>query len=207
MAHYARLRAATFATTLLIATGLLSPAAAQSREEMVTAAPAAAPKPKPVPKAPDQPRVKVVYRDRVAKPVERVVYRNRPGASPSIETDWGDREAMWSKGFQAERAKNYILSIKYYTRAAELGSTLAMRSLSQLYKVGIGIKQDSAQALAWYKKGVAAGDTDAMLDLGSMYWLGFSVNNDYAQARYWFQKAADAGNEHAKEYLQNIKGR
>ena len=62
---------ATACVVLLAFAGLLSPAAAQSREVMAkaTAAPA---KTKEVPKAPDLPRVKVVYRDRVvAKPVEQ----------------------------------------------------------------------------------------------------------------------------------------
>ena len=60
---------------LLAFTRLLNPAAAQSREVMAKAM-AAPTKTKEVHKAPDQPRVKVVHRD-------RVVIRRSPGAQTS----------------------------------------------------------------------------------------------------------------------------
>ena len=156
MAHYARLRAAAFATTLFIATGLLSPATAQSREEMVTAAPAAAPKAKTVHKAPAQLRVKVVYRD-------------RPVAAASTpretETGWNDGYAMVTKGSKADQAQKYNEARRYYTRAAELGNTTAMYDLGVLYEHGQGVQQDYAQARAWFQKGADAGNADAMYNL------------------------------------------
>ena len=191
-----------------MATGLLSPAAAQSREVMAkaTAAPA---KTKEVPKAPDQPRVKVVYRDRVAKPVERVVYRDRPVATASTpggtETGWNDGYAMKTKGLRADQAQKYDEAKRYYTRAAELGNTTAMYDLGVLYANGHGVEQDYVQARAWYQKAADAGNANAMTNLGTLYQLGQGVQQDYAQARAWYQKAADKGNADAKQNLESIK--
>ena len=154
MIHHTLLRAAGFTLALFVATGLLSPAAAQSREVMAkaTAAPA---KTKEVPKAPDQPRVKVVYRGRT------VVASSTLGEAGA---GLNESDAM-TKAYEARREQKYDEARRYYTRAAELGNVDAMWVLGILYENGQGVKQDYVQARAWYQKAADAGNAFAKQQL------------------------------------------
>lgn len=200
-------RLAGFTTALVAITGLLNTAIAQSREEIAKAM-AAPSKAKVVHKVPKQPRVKLVYRDRVvAKPNERVVYRDRPPAPASAPTEaepgWNDAAAMLNKGIDAYKAEQFAEARRYYTRAGELGEADAMVNLGQMYDNGLGGKQDNAQARAWYQKAADKGGADTMYKLGMFYQHGWGMKQDLAQSYAWYQKAADAGNADAKRQLNS----
>lgn len=128
-----------FTAALFVLIGLLQHAAAQSREVMAkaTAAPAKA---KEVHKAPDQPRVKVVYRDRVAKPVEQSNRRDHPTPAPTgTEAGWNSAKTLATKADEAYKAQDYIEAQRYYARGAELGNTDTMVCLGALYEEGKGV--------------------------------------------------------------------
>ncbi len=58
-------------------------------------------------------------------------------------------------------AQDYVKAAKLYHHAAELGITLAKRSLGYFYEKGLGVPADRAQALRFFQEAADAGDKDA----------------------------------------------
>ena len=73
-----------------------------------------------------------------------------PAAAPADTTaslaEKGDAKALQDLALQFEQQKNYGEAIKWYTRAAEQGSSISQSNLAQMYEKGIGVAQDFAQA-------------------------------------------------------------
>jgi uncharacterized protein len=47
---------------------------------------------------------------------------------------------------------------RWYRKAAELGKSLAMTSLAEMYENGDGVPQDTAEAERWRKAAASAGN-------------------------------------------------
>jgi hypothetical protein len=84
---------------------------------------------------------------------------------------------------------------------AERGDAKAQRSLGDMYRMGDGVPQDMAQALAWYRKAADQGDAFA---LGEVYENGQGVARDYVQALAWYRKAADLGDASAQSTVGSL---
>ena len=78
-------------------------------------------------------------------------------------------------------------------RLAEQGDAGAQSYLGYMYRSGLGVEQDYAEAVKWYRKAADQGDGDAQCNLGVMYCSGLGVEQDYAEAVKWYRKAADQG--------------
>lgn len=63
---------------------------------------------------------------------------------------------MYDDGLGMEEP-NGVEAIKWYERAAEYGSSLAMNNLGYMYFNGDGVEQDYSKAVQWLEKAVAAG--------------------------------------------------
>jgi TPR repeat protein len=72
-----------------------------------------------------------------------------------------------------------------------------MNNIGWLYRNGLGVPQDYAEAMRWYRKAADAGDSSAMTNIGGLYENGWACRQDYAEAMRWYRKAADAGNSSA----------
>jgi TPR repeat protein len=82
--------------------------------------------------------------------------------------------------------------------AAEAGDAAAQSMVGEMYRDGVGVKADTAQALHWLELAATAGDRDAQAALGSMYDEGRGVAADPAAALAWFRRAAEAGHAGAQ---------
>jgi uncharacterized protein len=60
-----------------------------------------------------------------------------------------------------------------------------------MYYIGLGLKQDYGQAVAWFRKAAEQGYASAQYNLGVMCYNGESVSQDYGQAAAWYRKAAE----------------
>jgi TPR repeat protein, SEL1 subfamily len=79
-----------------------------------------------------------------------------------------------------------------YQKAAEIGSTKAMKELVTFYETGKGgVSKDYKEAFAWCKKAAEAGDDEAMYHLAELYLKGKGTKKDKDQAKYWLQKSCD----------------
>lgn len=82
---------------------------------------------------------------------------------------------------------------EYQSRAAALGSGLAMFSLGVSYDYGFAVEKDAAAALRWYEKGAAVGDARSMYRLYEVYEYGrLGQSVDKAKAKEWLAKAEPA---------------
>ncbi len=61
------------------------------------------------------------------------------------------------------------------------------------YETGIGVAQDSRQAVRWYQKAADAGNQAAQNNLGGMYMRGLGVDQSDSTAFKWYLRAASEG--------------
>lgn len=70
-----------------------------------------------------------------------------------------------------------------------------------MYSIGLGVPQDSKQAVTWFRKAAEQGDASAQYNLGLMYDKGRGVAQDDKQAVAWYRKAAEQGDVDAQRIL------
>src|SRR5579864_4233796 len=85
-------------------------------------------------------------------------------------------------------------------RGAALGDPGAEEALGNIYRSGVGVPKNPAEALKWLRKAADQGLDAAQADLGWMYEHGEGVAKDEQVAFEWYRKAAEQGNAPA-EYL------
>lgn len=85
-------------------------------------------------------------------------------------------------------------ALRWYEKAAYLGSIEAMNYVGNIYYMGEAVPRDEAIALKWYKKAADLGSSTAMNYIGNMYYEGRGVPLSFEKARYWYNKAIAKGN-------------
>lgn len=101
-------------------------------------------------------------------------------------------------------AKNYNLSLKYYTQAATKGESYAVYMVGVHHARSRGVKKDLKQAINFYKDVSNLGSTRRMNAMGSAYYRGLNVKKNYKELLGWYQKSAAAGYKRAKERLKKL---
>ena len=116
-----------------------------------------------------------------------------------VAYDWQGNLAADNQNFAQARQK--------YNRAAERGSTSAMRNLGLAWLSGKGGAQNVEQAREWLEKAATGqpADAAAMRHLAlDIYHAGKGVAADNKQALDWLQRASDAGDSTAALILGQI---
>jgi TPR repeat protein len=70
--------------------------------------------------------------------------------------------------------------------------------LGKMYKRGVDVTENHAEALRLFQKAAAKGRAEAQFQIGEMYDFGESVAKDPAEAMRWFRRAAESGNANAQ---------
>lgn len=112
----------------------------------------------------------------------------------------------WQGNLAADN-QNPAQARQKYNRAAERGSTSAMRNLGLAWLSGKGGAQNVEQAREWLEKAATGqpADTVAMRHLAlDIYHAGKGVAADNKQALDWLQRASDAGDSTAALILGQI---
>jgi TPR repeat protein len=81
---------------------------------------------------------------------------------------------------------------------AEKGDATAQFLVGRQYASGVGVSQDSVEAVKWYLKSAEQGNAVAQFYLGACYDFATGVAKDYSEARKWYLKAADQGSAWAQ---------
>ena len=110
----------------------------------------------------------------------RIVARKAPG--PAFEA-----------GVAAYDRGEFALAREIWLPWAHTGDPAAQRNLAHLYRMGLGVAQNFAQAATWYRLAADNGLTRAQANLAAMYLRGQGVEKDAKQAAYWFTAAAGGG--------------
>jgi TPR repeat protein len=120
--------------------------------------------------------------------------RAAEAGDPEAMSDLGATYAVGGEGLEQDYAEAFL----WFTRSAEVGSSLAKLNLAGCYRDGRGCDVDEAKAMALYLE--AASDPsepaacDAMEHLGEAYRTGTcGVPSDQKEAARWFRRGADAG--------------
>lgn len=97
--------------------------------------------------------------------------------------------------------KNYDEALKWFGRAAALGSAQAQYSLADMYLRGLGVGQDLTVSAKWYKRAAEQGHMQAQFLLGLLYKLGGGVRQNLGAAARWLGRAAAQGHTEAQYEL------
>jgi len=91
--------------------------------------------------------------------------------------DWGcSHRGQDRHGFQAVPA---------FGRAGRCRSS---SNLGFMYREGLGVARDDAEAAKWYLKAVEQGEAEAQNIVGVMYANGQGFPQDHAKAMKWYRK-------------------
>jgi len=84
---------------------------------------------------------------------------------------------------------------------AEAGDVNAQYNLATLYVRGLGVPEDTVEAMKWYRRAAEQGSADAQTKVGAMFGTGLGTGQDHHQAVEWFQRAANQGHAAAQLML------
>ena len=73
-----------------------------------------------------------------------------------------------------------------------------------MYRWGLGVLMDDAEAAKWYRNAAEQGIAEYMIRLAGMYLWGWGVPQDYVKAHMWYDLAAAASDEHAPEFRDRL---
>ena len=79
------------------------------------------------------------------------------------------------------------------TKRALAGDANAQQALGDRYRLGIGVKQNGAQAIRFYKMAAEQGVPEAQFALAEIYRYPEAGTPDYTEAARWYRRAADEG--------------
>jgi TPR repeat protein len=77
---------------------------------------------------------------------------------------------------------DYITALHEWVPLAEEGNDVAQLGVGFMYRDGLGVVQDYAEAVRWYRLAADQGNVYAQYDLGVMYRDGLGIVQDYAEA-------------------------
>jgi ankyrin repeat protein len=100
----------------------------------------------------------------------------------------------------AIRLKNYADAAQRLRELADRGDPQAQYMLASLYRVGLGVQVDQAQARVLLLSAAQKNNADAAYSLATS--LANEEPRDLAQARVWVKRAADGGHLRARAAVQ-----
>lgn len=100
--------------------------------------------------------------------------------------------------------KSHAEAVKWYQRAASLGSAMAENVLGYLYDNGLGVTRDAKEAAEWYLKAALHGYPSAWFNVANCYENGIGVAQDFKEAARWYIKSAQTGDVEAQLKLATL---
>ena len=109
--------------------------------------------------------------------------------------------ADFSSGLRAYKDGAYNTAFQNWKELAENGNAKAQNNLGILYRKGLGVERDSAEAFKWYKMAANQNFAKAQFNLGLMYKQGNGIEQDMKKALRWYRKSAINGYTRAQYAL------
>jgi len=106
--------------------------------------------------------------------------------------------------FTAFSAGQYQAALDRLRPLVERGNPEAQLLLGHMYEEGLGVNQDSAQAVSWFRKSAEQGHAPAQSALGMMFLKGSGVAQDNTIAASWVRKSAEQGDAPAQFMLGSM---
>jgi hypothetical protein len=86
--------------------------------------------------------------------------------------------------------RDEVEAMRWYHRAAELGSPTAQNNLGAMYAAGRGTLQDDGEAVRWWRSAAEQGYAIAQVNLGWSLVNGLGVAQDFVEGYMWLSLAA-----------------
>jgi TPR repeat protein len=100
-------------------------------------------------------------------------------------------------GRVAMASKDYPAALAQYTKAFELGNTLALHELGTMYADGVGVGRDPVRARFYFELAIEKKHAPSMVSLAEQYERGVGAPPDLKKAYGYYMQAADLGNARA----------
>ncbi|MBO4555645.1 MAG: SEL1-like repeat protein, partial [Elusimicrobiales bacterium] len=113
-------------------------------------------------------------------------------------------EGKGLKWHQKLFGRNYRLSLKWYSKAAELDSADALLAAGKMYYEGKGVRQNYYKAMQWLRRAAHKNNAEAQYLLGLMYENAMGVYKNNEEAKNWYSKAAAQGHKEAQAALERL---
>lgn len=104
-----------------------------------------------------------------------------------------EADAHFAAGVRHKRDGRYVQSVRCFSFAAREGHAIAQFAqyqLGLLYRDGLGVQRDFAQAAGWFGSAARSGHPRAQYRLGLAYLNGHGVDGDAGLAAQWLRRAA-----------------
>ena len=96
----------------------------------------------------------------------------------------------YEEGGAAYEAGNNVQAFAIWKPLAEEGDPAAQYAIANLYREGLGVKQDLREAAYWMERAAEQGVVLAQLNLGNAFREGYGVQQDDYEAVEWWLLAA-----------------
>ncbi|CAH0169411.1 tetratricopeptide repeat protein [Peribacillus simplex] len=120
-----------------------------------------------------------------------------------MEKDKTDPSNLYKKGERLMSRDKHEEAIRYYEKAAGLGSYEAQEYLAELYLYGdqeINLKPNHTKALKWFQKLAEQGNDDAMYQCARFYGQGWGTTANSKKAFDYALKSATKGNNEGLKF-------
>ena len=91
----------------------------------------------------------------------------------------------------AHESGEYDKALEIFVPMAEGGDAVAQACLGEMYRFGMGVEEDAAEAAKWFRKAAEQGHDMAQNSLGLMYLDGEGVKKNIAEGMQWLRRAAE----------------
>ncbi len=102
---------------------------------------------------------------------------------------------------------DYATAVKEWRPLAEAGDAPTQFNLGLMYLDGVGVPQNSEQAIEWFRRSADRGYTRAQYNLGSLYAVGRGVRRDLITAHMWMNLCAASGDAKCAAQRDLIAGK
>ncbi|MBP5695267.1 MAG: SEL1-like repeat protein, partial [Treponema sp.] len=109
------------------------------------------------------------------------------------EQDAPSADELFEEGDYYAIREEWPRAVELFTKAAELGHSMAQFNLGLSYELGNGLEKDQAKAIEWYTKAAKQGNECAQYNLAICYEEGSGVEKDMRKAVKWYKESAELG--------------
>ena len=117
----------------------------------------------------------------------------RPPGKPQEQVDWRKTRLPTDAAYAAFQRGYFLTAFREATKRIEAGgpnAAAAMTLIGELYRDGLGFRENPVEAARWYALAAKRGDAQAAFALGRAYLAGEGVKKDTAKAKEFFEQAA-----------------
>ena len=106
--------------------------------------------------------------------------------SQSVIAGMDEADEAMSKG-------DFNIAFTEYLPLAKNGNAVAQERIGELYRRGLGVKQDYAESFAWYLKSAQQNSAEGQYFVAVLYKNGAGVAKNDQEAESWYLKSANQG--------------